>query len=375
MKILIKIFLSVSLITLFINSGYSQEHVKAEFDCSSCHECETPTKSNPCLVICPRKEMMTVHIPADMSPKIIKMSKLEVTNDLYEPVIFSHRLHAEMSEMSGGCQMCHHYNPPGKVVSCIECHEADRNRTDISKPDLKGAYHRQCMDCHKEWSNKVTCESCHELNSSGKTAFKEKDLEKENIHPKLSVPTRLIYKTPKQKETVVTFFHNEHNDLFGLDCNNCHREESCVKCHDKNKLMETKELSLKEKHTKCSACHNTEMKGECESCHSKNELEPFNHLKRTGFNLKSYHAKLECVQCHKTKSDFSGLTSTCSGCHKEWDSKTFDHKVTGLILDETHLEFECGDCHLEQDFSKAPSCENCHDDKSFPNDKPGKIII
>ena len=52
------------------------------------------------------------------SPKIIKMKKLEV-QDLYEPVVFSHRTHAEMSGMSGGCEMCHHYDPPGDVVPAI----------------------------------------------------------------------------------------------------------------------------------------------------------------------------------------------------------------------------------------------------------------
>lgn len=374
MKIFLKIFLAVTSITLFSSISPAQSHVKAELDCSSCHECETPTKSNPCLVACPRKEMMTVHIPADMSPKIIKINKIEATDDLYEPVIFSHRLHAEMSEMSGGCQMCHHYNPPGKVVPCTNCHETNRKRTDISKPDLKAAYHRQCMNCHKEWSNSVTCESCHELNSSGKTAFDKKVLEMENVHPKLTIPTKLIFKTPVQNGTLVTFFHNEHNDLFGLDCISCHREESCVKCHNKTRSLVSEELSLKEKHKKCSACHDTGIKNGCGSCHSKKELEPFNHLKRTGFNLKSYHAKLECIQCHKTKSEFSGLSGNCLSCHKEWGSKSFEHKVTGFILDEVHSEFECSDCHKEKDFSKTPSCENCHDDKIYPKDKPGKKI-
>ncbi len=89
------------------------------------------------------------------------MDEFKGISDLYDPVNFSHRAHAEMSGISGGCKMCHHYNPPGKIVNCEYCHEKERNRTDITKPDLKGAYHRQCIDCHKQWNKSTDCIQCH----------------------------------------------------------------------------------------------------------------------------------------------------------------------------------------------------------------------
>ncbi len=49
-------------------------------------------------------------------------------------------------------------------------------------------------------------------------------------------------------------------------------------------------------------------------------------------------------------------------------------KLQDLELDETHIEFDCGDCHENEDFSKKPSCEGCHDDKIFPESKPGKLV-
>jgi len=368
------LFLSVIVFGLFVLPGFAQDHSQMKFDCSLCHACETPTKSNPCLIVCPREKMMTVHIAPEKSPRIIKMNKLKVTEDLYEAVIFSHRAHAEMSEISGGCEMCHHYNPPGNIVACDYCHDLNRQRTDISKPDLKGAYHRQCIDCHSEWDNNVSCESCHELRGSGKSAFTGKEYRKERIHPEINTPSKLVYKTSEQKGTLVTFFHNEHTGIFGFECKSCHREESCVKCHDVTKSSAKKEISLEQKHKKCVSCHDTAVKTGCESCHTKKELKPFNHKIRTGFELKSYHSELSCSNCHPTKTVFTGLISTCTSCHSGWDSITFDHTITGLALDDMHVEFDCADCHNGEDFSKNPSCENCHDDKNYPEDKPGKQV-
>src|SRR5512147_2025904 len=121
-KILIVLF---SLVFISFPTS-AQDHSQLKFNCSLCHACETPTKSNPCLIVCPREKMMTVYMSPAKSPAVIKMDKLKSIQDLYEPVIFSHRIHAEMSEMSDGCEMCHHYNPPGDVVGCDNCHESGR---------------------------------------------------------------------------------------------------------------------------------------------------------------------------------------------------------------------------------------------------------
>lgn len=366
----------VSFITAFLLSisAFSQDHSQLKFNCSLCHACETPTKSNPCLIVCPREKMMTVYISPAKSPAVIKMDKLKAVTDLYEPVIFSHRIHAEMSEMSGGCEMCHHYNPPGDVVGCDNCHEPVRLRQDISKPDLKGAYHRQCIDCHNEWSSDVACESCHELNTSGKSAFTGKNYQLTRVHPELKVPNKLVLTTTYEKGKLVTFYHNEHTDIYGLDCKSCHQQESCAHCHASDNKVKVEYTSLEAAHNKCSSCHNTTDKSQCGTCHSDRELKPFNHLSRSGFDLKNYHSKLSCSSCHKTKAVFTGLSSNCNSCHVGWNSSNFNHKVTGLILDETHIEFDCGDCHPKEDYSKKPGCDDCHEDMTYPEYKPGKII-
>ena len=45
----------------------------------------------------------------------------------------------------------------------------------------------------------VTCESCHELNESGKSAFTGKDYEKTRVHPEIKVPSKLVFNTTYEK--------------------------------------------------------------------------------------------------------------------------------------------------------------------------------
>jgi len=55
--------ISITLFTLAVLSlpAFAQDHSQLKFNCSLCHACETPTKSNPCLIACPREKMMTVY--------------------------------------------------------------------------------------------------------------------------------------------------------------------------------------------------------------------------------------------------------------------------------------------------------------------------
>ena len=103
---------------------------------------------------------MPGHDPAITGPTVVEMGE---KGGQYGPVHFAHKMHADMSEMSGGCYGCHHYNSTSMaILSCRECHPKARAREDISMPDLKGAYHRQCMDCHRQWNHSTDCNGCHQ---------------------------------------------------------------------------------------------------------------------------------------------------------------------------------------------------------------------
>jgi hypothetical protein len=89
-----------------------------------------------------------VDLPPDLGPDVVILDELQ---KLYDPVRFDHRAHAQMVSFSGGCEVCHHYTPPdADHPACVSCHPKEIAHEDIAQPGLKGAYHRDCLDCHRE---------------------------------------------------------------------------------------------------------------------------------------------------------------------------------------------------------------------------------
>jgi len=364
--------LLIIIIGLINSNSYSQnknqKHSEINVDCKSCHTCDVPTKKQPCLVECPRSSMITIHQLPEEAPGIFVLDQL---SSKYLPTIFSHKSHAQMIQMTGSCESCHHYNTLGPILSCTNCHESTRLRTDLSKPDLMAAYHRQCIGCHSDWNSKNDCNSCH-LPKKGNEKLSDKEVKKyiDKDHPKVETPEKIIFKTNYEKGKLVTFYHSEHVNRFSLSCESCHQNESCTKCHSDQKDLK-KLKTLDEHHKPCFSCHG---KDACSTCHSSSEKKPFDHFTSTGWQLKSYHQKLSCAKCHSDKKKFEKLNRNCQNCHGVWNTETFDHKVTGLSLDENHSAFDCSECHIDNDFSKSPVCTNCHDDFNYPVQKPGKIL-
>jgi len=373
MKSVIKVFVLFSLLSISIVAQVNnlRSHSQMNLDCKTCHLCDTPTKAEPCLVQCPRYKIEPIRHSVEDAPDDIIINEVASENDLYTPVDFTHRLHAEMSLMSGGCATCHHYNPPGEIVKCSTCHESESKRTNLAIPTLKAAYHRQCMTCHTTWEEKTECKSCHELNSQ---VLVSKTVEPKIVksHQKITVPVKIVYETEADEGSMVTYFHNDHTDLFNLECTDCHTQESCASCH--NQKVDFAKPELDDEHDRCSSCHDTDTEDNCTKCHTDSEKKPFNHTASTKFDLQKFHAKVACISCHKSKTDFAGLNPKCENCHKSSDGY-FDHSVTGLKLDETHQDFYCENCHENNKYKKSPICSDCHeDDISFPKNIPGKKV-
>ena len=346
-------------------------HGLAGVTCSTCHTCDVPTKENPCVRSCPRLRLVTVHqSPAD-GPDVVVLPKEEGAASHYAAVTYSHRWHAEMAEMSGGCVICHHYNPPGGILACRDCHASERKRANIGRPDLRGAYHQQCMDCHRKWGHETGCTSCHALPGTASTGAENASTGEfaKSRHPAVEVPGRVVYETAMPDGPKVTFNHREHIDMFGLSCADCHSQESCIRCHDRRKGEAGERKPSGGGHEMCSSCHDTGAR--CETCHGAVAKEGFDHLKRTGWSLGRFHATLKCSRCHTKKGSFSGLRGSCQTCHGEWRPDTFRHAVTGLTLDATHRELECVSCHADGTFSGAPGCDGCHDGFQYPKKVPG----
>lgn len=107
--------------------------------------------------------------------------RLDSLSHKYGPNYFGHRRHVAslMSRIEGDnlaaafhtdpatlCTACHHNSPASATPPpCANCHGTRPDPTDPGKPDLKAAYHLQCMGCHDAMQVarpiKTNCVSCH----------------------------------------------------------------------------------------------------------------------------------------------------------------------------------------------------------------------
>jgi len=114
----------------------------------------------------PALDLGTPTIEDAPSVRIINNPIINQYSDMYEPVRFMHRKHANVLK---DCTLCHHripreegdtYGMPVNMqmlrekeevpAGCAVCHTRPFNPKQLNTPGLKGAYHQLCMDCHKE---------------------------------------------------------------------------------------------------------------------------------------------------------------------------------------------------------------------------------
>jgi hypothetical protein len=361
-----------------------------DVNCRECHYCARPTAINKCLVRpCPRNRTKDSD-PSQgnwQGPDVVILDELA---DVYLPVPFDHKGHASMAEMTGGCSTCHHFSPDSeRPPTCKTCHDVFSAGTDIYKPGLKGAYHQQCMNCHRDWVDETDCGICHVRKADGSTADRRNAIATRDdmmgrAHPPILEPAGDFYTgtiVPSSGAHVL-FRHNRHVNRFGLTCVECHHEPSCTRCHGGASSSRSSQ-SPYEHHKPCLRCHKADMDGaseeaRCDRCHWK-EGEPIPELfahEHTGWPLGKYHQDASCRSCH-VAAPFRELERDCRVCHADWSPATFDHRITGQVLDEDHREHDCNDCHLEGRFDLPPTCTECHDAEdegiAFPAQRPGPV--
>jgi hypothetical protein len=203
-------------------------------------------------------------------PETVKLGSLAKS---YEPVGFSHEKHSSFAD---DCASCHHNSPAGETPACGACHPASAGSTKSDAPELKEAYHKQCIDCHNEFGVGPTgCMECHTKKTVVKTTSAPGGKQ-----PKLTVqdgPETCTINSLEKIYQPVEFPHNLHAEMSG----------DCTECHHHSPAGET---------PACGGCHG----------------EPFNPKNLNMPGLKgAYH--LQCLGCHREM----GVGSTgCSGeCH------------------------------------------------------------
>ncbi len=330
--------------------------------CGLCHVSDDPAEGSAELRACPRPRAVGGDHSSEEAPDVILIDKLA---DIYVPVVFPHKLHAAMTEMGGGCETCHHNNPPGPILACDECHGGPSNPANLRQPSLKGAYHRQCLNCHREWTHETDCAVCHAKAAPGVVPRLPEDPTDimGMLHPNVEVPDKAVYNIPDLEDTpVVTFHHKMHAETFGLKCAECHRQESCSRCHDPEAHHARKR---EDPHQDCAQCHQPELDSDCTYCHKERETPAvFDHALLTGHALEAWHGSVGCRQCHPGERRFTPAAAACEVCHPvDWSPADgeFDHALTSQPLDELHQAAGCQDCHSEG-MGKPASCDTCHDD-------------
>jgi hypothetical protein len=299
----------------------------------------------------------------DMGPDTVMLDKLV---DLYQPVPFDHRGHAEMAEMWDGCVTCHHRPPSAdtaheatpedrpkqdqsnEIPACKSCHPVKPEKEDLHIPTLKGAYHRQCLNCHREWTHENACVLCHAPRDGQVSPVKvTPDDIVGRMHPPVDPPKEKLYRarfTPVAGPNVL-FRHDEHVQGFGLKCVNCHRRDSCADCHNKPAPA-----------TNASSTASTTQGV---------------HVLQTARTWKETHGP--CASCHRN--------DTCNHCHFTDDNfapQPFSHSMTKQLLDKDHDTLACGDCHKRVKFKEFLTCgdASCHKQRAvaFPTDLPGERV-
>ena len=350
--------------------------------CLSCHVCDTPTAEDRCLRTCVRKseELNAQTSSEKRGPDLVLLDELV---DHYLPVPFDHAGHAEMAKMTRGCVVCHHFTPVGEEhPACSTCHEVNPQKQSMRKPGLKGAYHRQCLSCHREWSHKTQCDICHQSRTSRdftgtQVALPTPDDIMGQMHPPIPEPDTEIYQTRSTSApgSKVIFRHKEHIHRFGLRCAECHHEDNCSRCHELGNNHKQRTKTLAQHHQPCASCHDVHKPTLCARCHwEEGQLVPpqFDHAV-TGWPLHEYHKNLSCRLCHPVVP-FVNPDRECNTCHENWSSENFDHNITGQKLDENHSSHDCEECHVDRSFERPPTCDECHDEEEgivFPAKRPG----
>ena len=358
-------FLTLAMsISLVLASGpaFSQDDyvpgTTGKLTCSLCHTCDFPTSEDLCL-----NKHFCLRANGTASQTGLPEHDLMILDELekvYDPVYFDHDAHAQMSEMSGGCENCHHFIPPSSGhPACQECHLPEGRRGKIH-PDLKAAYHRQCLNCHTEWDTESHCEFCHRKKEGGLTDAQLVELPHRVHRAPLKVMDLITFETDYEEGDKVPFHHLNHVEQYNRDCSVCHKDESCSSCHIHG--VESLPLGLGsdgDLHDTCYQCHDEELG--CEQCHGRNPYDLFDHAS-TGWELQPYHKVLQCADCHKDPGKYHANDPRCVTCHfDDWDEAHFNHAVTGVVLDSVHGELSCEDCHVDGIGSHS-SCDACHDD-------------
>jgi len=321
-----------------------------------------------------------------------------------------------------------------KDVDCIECHvKTTKNGKEFQ--EFNAVPFSDCNSCHEDpHKDKLpgNCMNCHSeisfTNFNSLTSFNHSLTSFDLKGKHGSTDCFACHKDPKDpllvfqdnkninENNCVKCHSDQHEGKYGLDCAQCHSENSFISLkkmnffnHDLTDFhLSGKHLQVdcKECHkgryskaiefTSCNNCHEDYHRGEfkrddispdCNACHSLEEgfeysLFTLDDHQTTSFPLQGAHTATPCFACHVSEEEdrwtFVDLGSECNECHEDmhlgsldetyfkgnsykctvchtneaWSSLNFDHDLTNWRLEGKHTSVDCKDCHFPDDKSE-----------------------
>ncbi|MBK7644747.1 MAG: hypothetical protein IPJ19_17180 [Planctomycetes bacterium] len=278
------------------------------------------------------------------------------------------------------CSLCHE----GGSWSRIRADFAFDHEKEAGTP-LRGAHARaECLRCHNDRGPVQLfagrgCAGCHEDVHRGKQGNQCADCHDET---KWSIGD------------AIALHERTRFPLFGA-----HAAVECWRCHPGAQVGNFDRAA-----TQCATCHQAELASatnpdhlaegwtsDCQRCHSTVgwTSAAFNH---SWWPLQGAHATppRSCTDCH-TSGSYSGLQSTCAGCHQanydatmnpphaagnfptncqvchgtaHWQPATFTHSGVGFELSGAHTSppLACAACHVGGNYGVTlpTNCVGCH---------------
>ena len=306
---------------------------------------------------------------------------IRAEDNLYGTVRFMHKKHAGFLK---DCFVCHHQRPADpkalETTRCSACHQRAFNPLLPGRIGLKGAHHRQCMNCHKKWDKgPVDCMECHPKNvpdhkelvrlfeNPGPTEVIKECLRCHDVQAEQMLSsTHWLWKGPspftedfEKRIDLGKANKTLNNFLIGLAsnwprCTSCHAgfgwkdaffdftdktRIDCLVCHDTTKTYLKAPLGAGMPDPRVDLVQVAKNVGKpsrrtCGSCHFSGYGEdPVKHGKLNPF-----------LDFHSSSCDIhmGGLGFQCHYCHK-----TRNHKIAGrsLALPVAEGSRSCEDCH------------------------------
>jgi len=342
-------------------TGYDLNGKHGQIDCSQCHKeefiRETDLKGRTGTYLGLDQECLSCHIDHHQGTLGEKCNACHDFNQFRPAPGFNHD------------QTTFPLKGQHRQVACIKCHKKElRNRQELQI--FKGVDHKNCTDCHRDVHEGRFGQNCTKC------------------HSELSF---------HQIRNTGDFNHT----ATGFPLKGKHASVTCTACHKNG-------YSVKLRYDRCTDCHQDyhlkqfvtgAQVTDCRQCHTENSFSPalytIEQHNQLPFALTGAHLAVPCFDCHRKTErwEFRKIGINCNDCHEDiharyldkkyypenncttchqdsrWSEISFNHSLTGYILEGTHKEQSCRACHFKPDeqgqvvqrFSQLSTrCLECH---------------